>query len=114
VSIAHALTPAQQRHVAKHAKKPSAEAAAPALAGQLPSATVAAFRAAWPRLDPAACKTDFDAWLLGKTQPRNYAQAFLGFAAKWASRKTNRRDSRFARLRRPNASSAKDGNLSIV
>ena len=88
VSIAHALTPAQQRHVAKHTKKPSEEAAAPALAGQLPPATVAAFRAAWPSLDPAACKTDFDAWLLGKTQPRNYAQAFLGFAAKWASRKT--------------------------
>ena len=78
----------QQRHVAKHTKKPSEEAAAPVLAGQLPPATVAAFRAAWPSLDPAACKTDFDAWLLGKTQPRNYAQAFLGFAAKWASRKT--------------------------
>lgn len=85
VSIEHALSPAQQRHVAKRSK-PGAEnapAAAPA-DRRLRAETQAAFRAAWPHLDPAACRAAFDLWLAGKTPPRNYDRAFLGFAAKWA------------------------------
>ena len=50
--------------------------------------TVEAFRSAWPRLDPASCKTAFDFWLVGKIQPKNYDKAFWGFAAKWATNKT--------------------------
>jgi hypothetical protein len=47
---------------------------------------VAKFRALYPRLDPYACKDDFDAWaasLAPEKQPRHYDAAFLGFARKW-------------------------------
>lgn len=91
VSIAHALTPAQQRHVAKRSKAQVEEAvitAAAPVERHLSAGTVGAFRAAWPRLDPASCKTAFDSWLVGKTPPRDYDRAFLGFAAKWATNKT--------------------------
>ena len=91
VSIDHALTPSQQRHVAKRSKAQVGEAVVTAAAPverHLPAGTVAAFRAAWPRLDPASCKTAFDSWLVGKTPPRDYDRAFLGFAAKWAKNKT--------------------------
>ena len=88
VSIDHTLTPAQQRHVSKRSKKQlDAMANATPLENHLLAETVESFRAAWPRLDPAACKTDFDLWLAGKTPPRNYDRAFLGFAAKWAVNK---------------------------
>ena len=91
VSIAHSLSPAQQRHVAKHPKTQTVDAVvatASPVERRLLADTVEAFQAAWPRLDPASCKTDFDSWLLGKTPPRNYDKAFLGFAAKWATNKT--------------------------
>ena len=52
--------------------------------------TVAKFKAAWPNLDPYACRDDFDAWLekVPGRQPRQYDRAFLGFAKKWAIGKT--------------------------
>ena len=52
--------------------------------------TVTKFKAAWPNLDPYACRYDFDAWLekLPGRQPRQYDRAFLGFAKKWAIGKT--------------------------
>ena len=52
--------------------------------------TVTKFKAAWPTLDPYACRDDFDAWLekLPGRQPRQYDRAFLGFAKKWAIGKT--------------------------
>ncbi|MFZ4702694.1 MAG: hypothetical protein ACOYMG_21840 [Candidatus Methylumidiphilus sp.] len=52
--------------------------------------TVAKFKAAWPNLDPYACRDDFDAWLekLPERKPRQYDRAFLGFAKKWAIGKT--------------------------
>jgi hypothetical protein len=49
--------------------------------------TTEQFREICPRLDVYACKSDFDAWLNGKEQPRNYQKAFLGFAKKWAKGK---------------------------
>lgn len=49
----------------------------------LASATVERFRKLYPRIDPHACKDDFDAWLEAKEPPRHYDQAFLGFAKKW-------------------------------
>jgi hypothetical protein len=47
-------------------------------------------KAAWPTLDPYACRDDFDAWLekVPGRQPRQYDRAFLGFAKKWAIGKT--------------------------
>lgn len=52
--------------------------------------TVAKFKAAWPSLDPYACRVDFDTWLekLPERQPKQYDRAFLGFAKKWAIGKT--------------------------
>ena len=89
VPIEHALSPAQQRHVGKRLKaQMEAVAAASPVQGHLRAETLEAFRAAWPRLDPNACKTAFDLWLAGKPPPRNYDRAFLGFAAKWAKDKT--------------------------
>lgn len=85
VSIDHALSPAQQRHVAKRSKaQPEALPACLPMERRLRAETLEAFRAIWPRQDATACKTAFDLWLLGKTPPRNYDRAFLGFAAKWA------------------------------
>lgn len=49
----------------------------------LAPATVERFRKLYPRIDPHACKDDFDAWLEAKEPPRYYDQAFLGFAKKW-------------------------------
>jgi hypothetical protein len=49
----------------------------------LRTATIEQFRDLYPRLDPYACKDDFDTWLEGKEQPRIYDRAFLGFAKKW-------------------------------
>lgn len=56
----------------------------------LPQNILAKFKAAWPTLDPYACRYDFDAWLekLPGRQPRQYDRAFLGFAKKWAMGKT--------------------------
>lgn len=89
VSIDHALSPAQQRHVAKRSKaQMEAVAAALPVERHLRAETLEAFRTTWPRLDSAACKTAFDLWLTGKKPPRNYDRAFLGFAAKWAKDKT--------------------------
>jgi hypothetical protein len=89
VSIEHTLSPAQQRHVAKRSKaQMEAFPATTPVERCLRADTQEAFRAAWPRLDPAVCKTAFDLWLAGKTQPQNYDRAFLGFAAKWAKDKS--------------------------
>jgi len=52
----------------------------------LKPATVAEFKGLYPRLDPYACKDDFDAWAAGlppEKQPRHYDRAFMGFARKW-------------------------------
>jgi hypothetical protein len=86
VSIDHTLSPAQQRHVTKRSKA-QMEVSPAGMERHLRAETVETFQATWPRLDPDACKTVFDRWLLGKTQPRNYDRAFLGFAAKWAKDK---------------------------
>lgn len=88
VSIEHALSAAQQRHVAKRSKAQMEAATVAPLDKPLRSETWDAFRVAWPELDPKACKTAFDLWLAGKTPPRNYDRAFLGFAVKWAKDKT--------------------------
>jgi hypothetical protein len=62
---------------------------APAEAKNLKPVTVERFRKLYPRLDPYACKADFDAWLdEGKEPPRHYDAAFLGFAKKWTKGKT--------------------------
>jgi hypothetical protein len=53
----------------------------------LAPATVEQFRKLYPRIDPHACKGDFDGWLEAKEQPRNYDKAFLGFAKKWVKGK---------------------------
>jgi len=52
----------------------------------LKAATVAHFRALYPRLDPYACKAAFDDWADGlppEKKPRHYDAAFKGFAEKW-------------------------------
>lgn len=52
----------------------------------LKAATVVQFKALYPRLDPYACKADFDFWANGLPQekrPRYYDRAFLGFAKSW-------------------------------
>lgn len=52
----------------------------------LKAATVAQFKGMYPRLDPYACKADFDAWAEGlppEKKPRYYDRAFLGFAKSW-------------------------------
>jgi hypothetical protein len=53
----------------------------------LAPATVERFRKLYPRIDPHACKDDFDAWLEAKEPPRHYDRAFLGFAKKWVKGK---------------------------
>ena len=53
----------------------------------LAPATVERFHKLYPRIDPYACKGDFDGWLEAKEQPRNYDKAFLGFAKKWVKGK---------------------------
>lgn len=53
----------------------------------LQTVTIEKFRKAYPRLDPYACKSEFDLWLVGKTNPKSYDSAFLGFAKKWAEGK---------------------------
>lgn len=89
VSINHSLSAAQQRHVSKRFNAQlDAFAAAEGITRLLQPKTLEAFRTAWPRLDPADCQTAFDLWLAGKTKPRNYDKAFLGFAAKWAQNKS--------------------------
>jgi hypothetical protein len=41
------------------------------------------FKTLCPGLDMYACQTDFDIWLQGKAQPKDYQKAFIGFAKKW-------------------------------
>jgi hypothetical protein len=65
---------------------PPPEPPAPPPERFLKTATVARFRAMYPRLDPYACKDDFDAWAAGlapEKKPRYYDAAFMGFAQKW-------------------------------
>lgn len=53
---------------------------------QLKPATVARFRAMYPRLDPYACKAAFDDWQAGlpdEQKARNYDAVFRSFAEKW-------------------------------
>ena len=90
VSIEHALSPAQQRHVSKRSKAQMEAVATAATPTErhLRAETLEAFQATWPRLDSSTCKAAFDLWLAGKAAPRNYDRAFLGFAAKWAKDKT--------------------------
>ena len=84
VTIERKPSPSQLKHLT-----PKQEPAVPpsSVERHLKPETVERFRASWGRLDPYACKTDFDAWLEGKTPPRGYDRAFLGFAAKWAKGK---------------------------
>lgn len=49
--------------------------------------TTAKFRKRYPGLDVYACKADFDGWLASKAPPKDYQQAFLGFAKKWVKGK---------------------------
>lgn len=63
-------------------EKPEPSAPSPA-AQNLTEGTREQFRKLCPRLDIYACKADFDTWLVGKTLPKNYQKAFLGFAKKW-------------------------------
>ncbi len=60
---------------------------APPPVKDLTPATVEQFRKLYPRIDPHACKDDFDAWLEAREQPRDYGKAFLGFARKWVKGK---------------------------
>ena len=61
---------------------------APAEPKNLKPATVERFRKLYLRLDPYACKADFDAWLEdGKELPEHYDAAFLGFAKQWSKGK---------------------------
>lgn len=65
---------------------PPPEPPAPPPERFLKPATVARFRGMYPRLDPYACKADFDAWAEGlppEKKPRHYDAAFKGFAEKW-------------------------------
>jgi len=65
---------------------PPPEPPAPPPERFLKPATVARFRGMYPRLDPYACKADFDAWAAGlppERKPRFYDAAFMGFAEKW-------------------------------
>ena len=60
---------------------------APPPVKHLAPATVERFRKLYPRIDPHACKGDFDGWLEAKEPPRDYDRAFLGFAKKWVKGK---------------------------
>jgi len=65
---------------------PPLEQPAPSPERFLKPATVARFHGMYPRLDPYACKADFDAWAEGlppEKKPRHYDAAFKGFAEKW-------------------------------
>ena len=56
---------------------------APPPVKNLAPATIEQFRKLYPRIDPHACKDDFDGWLEAREQPHHYDRAFLGFAKKW-------------------------------
>ena len=60
---------------------------APPPVKNLAPATIERFRKLSPRIDPHACKDDFDGWLEAKEPPRHYDRAFLGFAKKWVKGK---------------------------
>ena len=60
---------------------------APPPVKNLAPATIERFRKLYPRIDPHACKDDFDGWLEAKEPPRHYDRAFLGFAKKWVKGK---------------------------
>jgi len=65
---------------------PPSEPLAPPPERFLKAATVAQFRALYPRLDPYACKAAFDAWqadLPDEQKARNYDAVFRSFAEKW-------------------------------
>jgi len=65
---------------------PQPEPPAPPPERFLKPTTVAKFRGLYPRLDPYACKDDYDAWAAGlppERKPRFYDAAFMGFAEKW-------------------------------
>ena len=50
--------------------------------------TIEKFKALYPRKDVYACEADFRYWLENSPkaeEPKNYDQAFLGFAKKWAT-----------------------------
>lgn len=87
VTIERTPSPVQIRHLTSKEESATEERAAPPPERHLKPETVERFRALWPRLDPYACQADFEAWLAGKTPPRGYDRAFLGFAAKWATGK---------------------------
>ena len=65
---------------------PPPEPPAPPPERFLKAATVARFRAMYPRLDPYACKAAYDFWIEGlppERKPRHYDAAFKGFAERW-------------------------------
>jgi hypothetical protein len=74
----------QGRRIAKEEIKPIP---ATTTATQLTERTREQFRAVCQGLDIYACQIDFDTWLQGRTQPKNYQKAFIGFAKKWGKAK---------------------------
>jgi hypothetical protein len=90
VSIERLASVTQLRHLARNARPAAGQAeppVAPSGDSYLQTTTIETFRQLYPRLDPYACKSDFDVFLSGKTYPKNYDSAFLGFAKKWAKGK---------------------------
>jgi len=99
ILISNLSTPSIPLKMAREPVKSAADRTPPALALVPPPeppappperflkpATVAKFRGLYPRLDPYACKDDFDAWAAGlppEKKPRFYDAAFMGFAEKW-------------------------------
>ena len=96
ILISNLSTPSIPIKMAREPVKSAADRTPPALALVPPPAppperflkptTVAKFRGLYPRLDPYACKDDFDAWAAGlppEKKPRFYDAAFMGFAEKW-------------------------------
>ena len=80
------LPPVHAESVAvSHGLADQVRACLPALPSikDLAPATIEQFRKLYPRIDPHACKDDFDGWLEAREQPRDYDKAFLGFAKKW-------------------------------
>jgi hypothetical protein len=74
--------PSQINHLeTKQALPPAAQTS------NLKPETIEKFRGLHTGFDPYSCKADFDKWLEGKTSPRDYDIAFLGFAKKWATDK---------------------------
>lgn len=82
---------ASVKQVQTHIESPSISSSSPIdshyVDRNLATITIEKFRILYPRIDPYACKADFQLWLIGKSYPTNYDAAFLGFAKKWVKGK---------------------------